>query len=402
MRHFRKFVLAATSAVMVTAYGASALAFCFSNDSLSGSPMYVQQLDRSQFLTGLEKLMAGIPDKLCKAASVEELIVGRKLKNCAQIKRQFSKSREGLRQVGADLKNSKYTGPAMTAMEDAANEAYEFVTGAPVLGDAVDLSQQAVKTTTAAIGKVASSAGRELAKVGKKLGKKLMTSLDRLVSKRFRADNIRPDQTRCCNWKNRDCNPSGRKNAKIYFNVKYAGVSRTIQMGATDHLECRVHPKDAKKTVCKNYVFPVSPYRANKATVRGVLIKSQHSGKCLEVWGKKRSNGTNVSLWNCHGGKNQRWTIFKNGTIRSEMHWACLDIAGGTKRVKDGMNVQMWDCTGSRNQRWVHANSKIISDANSTGRKCLEIRSADPKNKANAQVWKCHDGAHNKWIVTRK
>ena len=125
----------------------------------------------------------------------------------------------------------------------------------------------------------------------------------------------------------------------LYFEDMYT-------MGANDHLECRTFRTDKRGTgkppACRKYVWPESPFRAHKTTRRGMLIKSKHTGKCLEVGGGNKKNGANVNMWKCTGAKNQRWSVYKNGTIRSEMNWKCLDVVGGPKKA--AKNAQTSRC----------------------------------------------------------
>jgi hypothetical protein len=37
------------------------------------------------------------------------------------------------------------------------------------------------------------------------------------------------------------------------------------------------------------------------------------SGRCLDVPGSSRADGTQLVLWDCNGGSNQKWTILTTG-----------------------------------------------------------------------------------------
>lgn len=180
-------------------------------------------------------------------------------------------------------------------------------------------------------------------------------------------------------------------------------------MGANDHLECRTFRTDKRGTgkppACRKYVWPESPFRAHKTTRRGMLIKSKHTGKCLEVGGWNKKNGANVNMWKCTGAKNQRWSVYKNGTIRSEMNWKCLDVVSGPKKAaKNGVNVAMYDCHGERNQRWMPGrDGQIISRAAGRYNWCLEVGGWNKKDGANTNIWKCVGKQANQiWRVVKK
>lgn len=373
----RKTVSALAPAILAAAVlglAHQAAAFCFSNDSLSNTSMSVRQIETGPFLKTLEKAA----NTACRGMSSGEA------KTCAKLKRKLS---DGLKAADRDLRKGKHTGAAIDAATNAADEAYQFITGLPVAGDAVNMSARVVNKATGAL-------KDGLVKIGR--------FIDDVTSNRFK-QNIGPDGTKCCNWKNRDCNPSGKKDGEIYFNVKYGNVTRTVRMGATDHMECRIVKGYPQYTACKKYKWPYSPFRAHKHTARGRLIKSLHSGKCLDVWDNNKKNGANVKLSNCHGGKNQRWTIYKNGTIRSELNRKCLDVQGGNKGGKNGQNVIMHTCHGDHNQRWTYGRGdKIISRAAGRYNWCLEIQGGSKSHGANAQIWRCADVGQHRWRVVKK
>jgi len=94
-------------------------------------------------------------------------------------------------------------------------------------------------------------------------------------------------------------------------------------------------------------VIPSSPAFASTGS-----FVSSHDGRCLDAdVSRPTTNGTKVQVWQCLGGKNQRWTWYADGTIRSSWDGRCLDedIAGGTR---NGTKVQLWDCNGWDNQKW--------------------------------------------------
>ena len=95
-------------------------------------------------------------------------------------------------------------------------------------------------------------------------------------------------------------------------------------------------------------VAPAAPALA----ATGVFVSS-HDGRCLDAdIATPTHDGTRVQVWQCiAGGRNQQWTYYTDGTIRSRWDGRCLDedIAGG---VRNGTRVQVWDCNGWLNQKW--------------------------------------------------
>ncbi|MDI5943383.1 RICIN domain-containing protein, partial [Micromonospora sp. DH15] len=72
--------------------------------------------------------------------------------------------------------------------------------------------------------------------------------------------------------------------------------------------------------------------------------------KCLDASGAGTSNGTQVIIWDCHGGTNQQWNVNANGTITNAQSGLCLDAnAAGTA---NGTKLILWSCNGQQNQQW--------------------------------------------------
>ncbi|MEV2242461.1 glycoside hydrolase family 11 protein, partial [Micromonospora sp. NPDC049891] len=76
------------------------------------------------------------------------------------------------------------------------------------------------------------------------------------------------------------------------------------------------------------------------------------NGKCLDAANQGTSNGTRVTIYDCHGGANQQWNINSNGTITGVQSGLCLD-AGGSG---NGALIQLYSCWGGANQQWSRRN----------------------------------------------
>jgi Ricin-type beta-trefoil lectin domain-like len=50
--------------------------------------------------------------------------------------------------------------------------------------------------------------------------------------------------------------------------------------------------------------------------------------KCLDANGAGTSNGTQVIIWDCHGGTNQQWNLNANGIVTGVQSGLCLDANG--------------------------------------------------------------------------
>ncbi|MDI1466217.1 RICIN domain-containing protein [Catellatospora sp. KI3] len=125
-----------------------------------------------------------------------------------------------------------------------------------------------------------------------------------------------------------------------------------------------------------------------------VLLVGQQSGRCVDVPGSATANGTQVQLWDCHGGTNQRWT-YTAGRQLTVYGNKCLDAnANGTS---NGTAVIIWDCNGQANQQWsVNANGTITGAQSGL---CLDVSGQATANGTKIQLWSCHGGANQQWTL---
>jgi hypothetical protein len=73
-------------------------------------------------------------------------------------------------------------------------------------------------------------------------------------------------------------------------------------------------------------------------------------GKCFDAHDNATASGTHVELFDCHGGANQQWNVNANGTITGVQSGICLDVFGTSN--PNGSGLQLWTCNGGNNQRW--------------------------------------------------
>jgi hypothetical protein len=62
------------------------------------------------------------------------------------------------------------------------------------------------------------------------------------------------------------------------------------------------------------------------------------------------TNGTQVIIWDCHGGTNQQWNANANGTITGVQSGLRLDANGAG--TANGTRLILWSCHGGTNQQW--------------------------------------------------
>jgi beta-glucosidase len=77
-------------------------------------------------------------------------------------------------------------------------------------------------------------------------------------------------------------------------------------------------------------------------------------GKCIDVAGADRSNGTKIQLWECNSTDAQRWVRGADGSLQSL--GKCMDASAA--------NLQLFDCNGGEAQRWTLENGAIANSGN--------------------------------------
>ncbi|QFG26872.1 1,4-beta-xylanase [Actinomadura sp. WMMB 499] len=120
-------------------------------------------------------------------------------------------------------------------------------------------------------------------------------------------------------------------------------------------------------------------------------ISGAKSGRCLDVPNADTAEGTQLQLWDCHGGTNQQWTPTDAGELRVYGD-KCLDAAG----TGNGARVQIYSCWGGDNQKW-----RLDSDGSIVGvQSGLCLDAAGTGNGAPIQIYSCWGGANQRWTRT--
>ena len=137
-----------------------------------------------------------------------------------------------------------------------------------------------------------------------------------------------------------------------------------------------------------------SPPSSPPPSRSNVTIVGTGSGRCIDVPGSSSTNGTQVQLWDCHGGTNQRWTYTANRQLMVYGN-KCLDANG--QGTSNGTAVIIWDCNGQTNQQWnVNANGSITGVQSGL---CVDVSGAATANGARIQLWSCHGGSNQQWSL---
>ncbi|MFF5365379.1 non-reducing end alpha-L-arabinofuranosidase family hydrolase [Streptomyces scabiei] len=126
---------------------------------------------------------------------------------------------------------------------------------------------------------------------------------------------------------------------------------------------------------------------ATSGALRGVA-----SSRCLDVSGASQTEGTNVQIWDCHGGTNQQWTL-TDGNQLTVYGNKCLDVPGHATAA--GTRPVIWSCNGGTNQQWrVNADGTVVAVESGL---CLDVTGFGTANGTAVQLWNCTGADNQKW-----
>ncbi|SDM61742.1 glucosylceramidase [Nonomuraea jiangxiensis] len=149
--------------------------------------------------------------------------------------------------------------------------------------------------------------------------------------------------------------------------------------------------------------FGLTAMPSAASAAAGDRIKIIEFNLCLDVKEFSTKDGARVQLWSCNGNANQRWRMYKDGTIRSALNGKCLDVR--EFNAKNGAIVQMWSCSGASNQQWYWSNSKYTRAGYRMLRSrlnnfCLDATGKQHKLGTPLQMWSCSSAWNQafRWI----
>jgi hypothetical protein len=124
-------------------------------------------------------------------------------------------------------------------------------------------------------------------------------------------------------------------------------------------------------------------------------------GKCVDARGGGSANGTQIILWECHGGPNQQWHSEMNfgqmnGKAIVGVGGKCLDVSGGN--MQPGTPVILWDCHGGPNQLWVQQGGGYNTTITNRGM-CLNAEGGGGGDGTRLIIWPCSGTRNEKWHV---
>ncbi|AGZ45892.1 glycoside hydrolase family 16 protein [Actinoplanes friuliensis] len=123
----------------------------------------------------------------------------------------------------------------------------------------------------------------------------------------------------------------------------------------------------------------------------GTALKSNFSGRCIDIPGGNAVDGARLQLWDCNGSTAQKWAPQSDGTLRGL--GKCLDPAGGA--LTNGTPIQLVTCNGNPVQRFTLSAAGDL--VNVSANKCVDIKDWNSANGAQLQLWDCGGTTNQKW-----
>jgi hypothetical protein len=154
-------------------------------------------------------------------------------------------------------------------------------------------------------------------------------------------------------------------------------------------------PSDATENAVQANVVAAG-YGSGGSGTTGSL-RAVGAGRCLDVPGSTTTQGTQVQIWDCHGGTNQTWTRTASGqlTVYSGGNLRCLDASGQGRT--NGTPAIIWACNGQVNQQWtVNANGTITGVQSGL---CLDVAGLGTANGTKVQLWTCTGASNQQWTL---
>ncbi|WP_393096704.1 polymorphic toxin type 27 domain-containing protein [Streptomyces sp. LN325] len=123
------------------------------------------------------------------------------------------------------------------------------------------------------------------------------------------------------------------------------------------------------------------------------------AGKCLEVQGGAKTDGTPVQLYTCNGSAAQKWEVYgddKGLHLRNVNSLKCVDVSNNNPA--NGTKIQQWTCNSSPAQTW-EFNLRATSALKNTGTgKCLDLH--EYTEGYDSWLYTCNSSGPQQYDVT--
>ncbi len=140
-------------------------------------------------------------------------------------------------------------------------------------------------------------------------------------------------------------------------------------------------------------LFTITP--GSTAVSAGGTLTSALSGRCADDARSTLINATQLQVWDCNGGNNQKITYSASAKTLTVLG-KCFDAQHN--QTAAGTHVNIYDCNGGQNQQWnVNSNGTITGVQSG---QCLDVTGTVNPNGTGLELWPCHAGAENQqWTL---
>jgi len=145
------------------------------------------------------------------------------------------------------------------------------------------------------------------------------------------------------------------------------------------------------QTMLVDYVRVSAWNNDGGGTGTGSALKSNFSGRCIDIPGANPADGTRLQMYDCNGTAAQQWTFNSDGTLRAM--GKCMDPAGGA--LTNGTPIQLVTCNGNPVQRFTLSAAGDL--VNVSANRCVDIKDWNSANGAALQLWDCGGTSNQKW-----
>jgi hypothetical protein len=133
--------------------------------------------------------------------------------------------------------------------------------------------------------------------------------------------------------------------------------------------------------------------RVDQPAARFGLITG-YGGRCADVIGYSTANGASLHLYECHGERNQMFTIPGDGTVR--VMGRCLDTNGPAVGSSGDQEVKLWECNGLDYQQWQPRPDGTLYSPRT--QRCLDWPTG-ATSSGKLYLYPCHGRANQQWTL---
>ena len=123
----------------------------------------------------------------------------------------------------------------------------------------------------------------------------------------------------------------------------------------------------------------------------GTTFVGAGSGKCIDDPKSSTTNGTQMEIWTCNGGNNQKIAA-SGGTL--QVLGKCFDAPKGA--TANGTIIEIWSCNGGANQKFAFNSSNGTIVGSQSG-KCITVQNASTANGGKLILSTCTGASNQKW-----